>query len=155
MSTIFSRQDHRHAHGDGHSHSHAPEVSSQNERQIFLAMLLTWMAFRLSRRPADDHRSYGYYRGEVLAAFIMMEGTPAAIDYQAIKDDLLENIEGLEHVHHMHIWALTQERPGATLHARISENSDGEKMLHRIHARLKAEHRIDHSTIQIERGDCP
>jgi cobalt-zinc-cadmium efflux system protein len=312
MSSNLSKHDHQrahqHTHGDGHNHSHTPEVSSDNERQIFLAMLLTggfmvvevvggivsgslaliadaghmatdaaalllaWMAFRLSRRPADDHRSYGYYRGEVLAAFIngvamlalvvwiiyealhrlfaptpvlggimlwiavvgllvncvsfallqagdkdnlnirgamvhvagdllgsvaaiiaagviiatgwtpidpllslfvaaliarsawkitrdaahiMMEGTPAAIDYQAIKDDLLENIEGLEHVHHMHIWALTQERPIATLHARISENSDGEKMLHRIHARLKAEHRIDHSTIQIERGDCP
>ena len=93
-------------HGDGHHHSHAPEVSPDNERQIFLAMLLTggfmvvevvggvlsgslaliadaghmatdaaalllaWLAFRLSRRPADDHRSYGYYRGEVLAAFV-------------------------------------------------------------------------------------
>ena len=308
MSKNLSKHDHRHAHGNDHRHSHAPEVSSQNERQIFLAMLLTgafmvveviggivsgslaliadaghmatdaaalllaWMAFRLSRRPADDHRSYGYYRGEVLAAFInglamlalvvwivyealhrllaptpvlggimlwiavagllvncvsfallqagdkdnlnirgamvhvagdllgsvaaiiaagviiatswtpidpllslfvaaliarsawnitqdsahiLMEGTPAKMDYQAIKDDLLENIDGVEHVHHIHIWALTQERPIATLHARISQNSDGEEMLHRIHARLKTQHHIDHSTIQIERGDCP
>jgi len=89
------------------------------------------------------------------AAHILMEGTPSRMDYQAIKDDLLENIAGLEHVHHMHIWALTQERPIATLHARISESSDGEEILHSIHARLKTQHHIDHCTIQIERGGCP
>ncbi len=97
--------DHSHPHGQG-DHSHAPTVSNDNERRIFLAMLLTggfmaveiigglisgslaliadaghmatdtaalalaWLAFRLSRRPADSSRSYGYHRGEVLAAFV-------------------------------------------------------------------------------------
>lgn len=36
----------------------------------FAALLLTWLGFRLSRRPADAERSYGYYRFEVLAAFV-------------------------------------------------------------------------------------
>lgn len=300
--------DHSHAHSHDHGHDHAPEVSADNERQVFLAMLLTggfmvveviggivsgslaliadaghmatdaaalmlaWLAFRLSRRPPDDYRSYGYYRGEVLAAFvngiamlalvlwiayeavqrllepspvlggimlwiavagllvnaasfallhagdrdnlnirgamvhvagdllgsvaaiaaagviiatgwtpidpilslfvaaliarsawkitsdaahILMEGTPASMDYQAIREDLLANIEGLEHVHHMHIWALTRERPVATLHARICADCDDEELLHRIHARLRDAHQIDHSTVQIERGNCP
>lgn len=97
--------DHSHDHKhDGHSH--APTVSNDNEKRIFLAMLLTgsfmavevvggllsgslaliadaghmatdtaalalaWLAFRLSRRPADSSRSYGFHRGEVLAAFV-------------------------------------------------------------------------------------
>lgn len=34
------------------------------------ALALTWTAFRLSRRPHDAAKSFGYYRFEVLAAFI-------------------------------------------------------------------------------------
>ena len=33
------------------------------------ALALAWVAFRLARRPADPRRSYGYHRGQVLAAF--------------------------------------------------------------------------------------
>ncbi len=36
----------------------------------FAALALTWLSFRLSRRPADAERSYGYHRFEVLAAFV-------------------------------------------------------------------------------------
>ena len=34
------------------------------------ALGLAWLAFKLSQRPADTSRSYGYHRGEVLAAFV-------------------------------------------------------------------------------------
>jgi cobalt-zinc-cadmium efflux system protein len=34
------------------------------------ALGLAWLAFRLSKRPADASRSYGFHRGEVLAAFV-------------------------------------------------------------------------------------
>lgn len=34
------------------------------------ALGLAWIAFRLARRPADTRRSYGYYRFEILAAFV-------------------------------------------------------------------------------------
>ena len=97
MSQI-NHNDHSHEH-DHAGHSHAPKVSNDNERRIFLAMLLTggfmaveivgglisgslaliadaghmatdtaalalaWFAFRLSRRPADSSRSYGFHRG--------------------------------------------------------------------------------------------
>ncbi|GAB4230315.1 MAG: cation diffusion facilitator family transporter [Kiloniellaceae bacterium] len=33
------------------------------------ALALAWFAFRIARRPADPKRSYGYHRGQVLAAF--------------------------------------------------------------------------------------
>lgn len=33
------------------------------------ALALAWFAFRMARRPADPKRSYGYHRGQVLAAF--------------------------------------------------------------------------------------
>src|SRR3546814_18655842 len=34
------------------------------------ALALAWVAFRIARRPADLKRSYGYHRGQVLAAFV-------------------------------------------------------------------------------------
>jgi cobalt-zinc-cadmium efflux system protein len=34
------------------------------------ALALAWCAFRIARRPADPRRSYGYHRGQVLAAFV-------------------------------------------------------------------------------------
>ena len=36
----------------------------------FAALALAWFGFRVSRRPADRIRTYGYYRFEVLAAFV-------------------------------------------------------------------------------------
>ena len=36
----------------------------------FAALALTWLGFRIARRPADRNRSYGYHRFEVLAAFV-------------------------------------------------------------------------------------
>lgn len=34
------------------------------------SLALAWLAFRVSRRPQDKHRSYGYHRFQVLAAFV-------------------------------------------------------------------------------------
>ncbi|MDX1655594.1 MAG: cation diffusion facilitator family transporter [Candidatus Competibacteraceae bacterium] len=36
----------------------------------FASLGLAWLGFRISRRPADMFRSYGYHRFEVLAAFV-------------------------------------------------------------------------------------
>jgi len=34
------------------------------------ALAFAWLAFRLARRPADEQRSYGYHRFQILAAFV-------------------------------------------------------------------------------------
>ena len=298
--------DHNHKHGQP-GHSHAPTVHPDNERRIFLAMLLTglfmfaeivggllsgslaliadaghmatdtaalalaWFAFRLSKRPADTRRSYGFHRGEVLAAFvnglamlalvawitfeaiqrlfapvevlggimlwialggllvnclafwllhsgsqdnlnmrgaavhvvgdllgslaaiaaagiiivtgwtpidpllslavallllrsawfitrqsahILMEGVPGDLTPELIRVDLLEHIEGLQDVHHIHCWCLTQERPLVTLHAQIEEGADADLLLHAVSQRLADKFAVDHATVQIERSTC-
>lgn len=235
------------------------------------ALGLAWLAFRLSQRPADTSRSYGYHRGEVLAAFvngiammalvlwilveavqrlfapveimggimlwiavggllvncvafwllhggskenlniqgaavhvlgdllgsvaaiiaagviiwtgwtpidpllsiavallvlrsawfiarqsahILMEGAPPGLEPAQIKSDLLGNIDGLEDVHHVHTWSLNQERPLVTLHARIQEDADADALLKAINARLMEKFKVDHVTVQIEKGVC-
>ena len=299
-------QHHSHKH-DAAGNSHKPQVSSDNERRIFIAMLLTgsfmaaeivgglisgslaliadaghmatdtaalalaWFAFRLSKRPADPSRSYGFHRGEVLAAFvngiamialviwilveaiqrlyapvevlggvmlwiaiggllinciafwllhtgskenlnirgaavhvagdllgsvaaiiaagviiwtgwtpvdpllsiavamlvlrsawmitrqsahILMEGAPQRLQPADIKADLVQHIPGLEDVHHIHIWSLTQERPLITLHARIRESADPDELLRAINTRLFKQFNVDHVTVQIEKSTC-
>ncbi len=235
------------------------------------ALALAWLAFRIARRPADPRRSYGYDRGQVLAAFtngavlvaivlwifveavqrlmtpvpvegglmlgvatlglvvnlaaffilhggdrrnlnlrgaaahvlgdllgsaaailgalvilwtgwmpidpilsilvgllvlrsawlvvresvhILLEGTPAGIEPRELRAALLEDIPALVDVHHIHAWSLTPERPLLTLHARVGETADPQETLKLIKRVLAERYGIDHSTIQIERGDC-
>jgi cobalt-zinc-cadmium efflux system protein len=50
------------------------------------ALALAWIASRLVRRPTNAHRSYGYHRAQVLAAFVnalALFGIVAWIVYQA------------------------------------------------------------------------
>jgi cobalt-zinc-cadmium efflux system protein len=35
-----------------------------------IALLFSWIAFRMARNPADDKRSYGYHRLQIVAAFV-------------------------------------------------------------------------------------
>jgi cobalt-zinc-cadmium efflux system protein len=292
---------------DHNGHDHTPEVSRDNQRRVFIAMLLTgvfmvaeiiggvlsgslalladaghmatdtaalalaWFAFRLSRRPADPGRSYGFHRGEVLAAFvngitmialagwivveaiqrlraptdilggvmlwvaagglvvnllafwmlhpgssdnlnmrgaavhvagdllgsvaaiaaaaiilwtgwtpidpllsiavallilrsawlitgqsahILMEGTPQHLQAADITRDLTAHVPGLEDVHHIHIWSLTQERPLVTLHARVQEDADPDELLKAVKTRLLEQFNVDHVTVQIEKHAC-
>ena len=43
------------------------------------SLALAWMAFRVSRRPHDRRRSYGYHRFQVLAAFVNAVGLVAIV----------------------------------------------------------------------------
>ena len=85
------------------------------------------------------------------SAHILLEATPADLDAEAIIADLETRIDGLVELHHVHIWALTQERPIATLHAVIAENRDSAQIRSAIRKRLHERHRIGHVTIEIER----
>ncbi|WP_193370301.1 cation diffusion facilitator family transporter [Pelagibius marinus] len=85
---------------------------------------------------------------------ILLEGTPAGIEPQELRAALLADIPALEDVHHIHAWSLTSERPLLTLHARVGETADAQATLDRIKQVLAERYGIEHSTIQIERGDC-
>ena len=88
------------------------------------------------------------------SAHILMEGAPPGLEPAQIKSDLLGNIDGLDDVHHVHTWSLNQERPLVTLHARIQEDADADALLKAINARLMEKFKVDHATVQIEKGVC-
>jgi cobalt-zinc-cadmium efflux system protein len=88
------------------------------------------------------------------AGHILLEGAPEELDTRAIGPDLIENVKGVEGVHHVHVWSITQSRRMVTLHAVICENEDSDQMVRNIKARLKQRYGLDHATIEIERGVC-
>ena len=81
------------------AHDHGHQQLTSNERQIFwvliitdafllvevagglisgslalltdaIALLFSWIAFRMARSPADDKRTYSYHRLQIVAAFV-------------------------------------------------------------------------------------
>jgi cobalt-zinc-cadmium efflux system protein len=85
---------------------------------------------------------------------VLMEGTPEGFDPEELKRDLIAAVPGVEDIHHVHVWALTPERPLVTLHARVADSLDHDTALRRLHARLAERFGLQHATIQVERGDC-
>ncbi|MGK2921399.1 MAG: cation diffusion facilitator family transporter [Methyloceanibacter sp.] len=88
------------------------------------------------------------------SAHILLEGAPKEVDTRDIAPDLVANVEGVEAVHHVHVWSITQSRRMVTLHARICDTEDSDDVVQGIKARLKEKFNLDHATVEIERGAC-
>jgi cobalt-zinc-cadmium efflux system protein len=88
------------------------------------------------------------------AGHILLEGAPGELDTRVIGPDLVANVKGVEGIHHVHVWSITQSRRMVTLHACIGERQSSDKAVRNIKARLKERFGLDHATIEIERGVC-
>jgi cobalt-zinc-cadmium efflux system protein len=88
------------------------------------------------------------------AGHILLEGAPGELDTRAIGPDLIANVKGIEGIHHVHVWSITQSRRMVTLHACIGERQSSDKAVRNIKARLKERFGLDHATIEIERSVC-
>jgi cobalt-zinc-cadmium efflux system protein len=88
------------------------------------------------------------------AGHILLEGAPGELDTRAIGPDLVANVKGVEGIHHVHVWSITQSRRMVTLHACIGERQNSDKAVRNIKTRLKERFGLDHATVEIERGVC-
>jgi len=93
----------------------------------------------------------GAWRVVSESGHILLEGSPAELDVEAVVADLTDNIDGVERIHHVHAWSITQERCMLTLHAVIASDLAATDAISAIKKRLKEDHRIDHATIEVER----
>lgn len=81
---------------------------------------------------------------EVLNLFLVK--TPAGIDIHELEEHLT-HLEGIEDVHHLHVWSMSGQEAYATLHA-VTAN-DPHEMKEAIREELK-EHGVFHVTIELE-----
>ena len=97
----------------------------------------------------------GAWRVLKISAYVLLEAAPPGVDIDELRAALIARVPGIVDIHRVHIWALTGERPMLTLHAAVDETTDALSTVDRIKAVLSDSFGIAHSTVQIERGDCP
>ncbi len=105
---------------------------------VLVALLLFRSAWALTRESAH----------------VLLEGVPHDIDRDRVARDLEDNVDGVEGVHHMHVWSLDGSRNMATLHACLKEGADSHAVVTALKRRLASEHGIAHATVEPEQGGC-
>ncbi|MBQ4897253.1 cation transporter [Paenibacillus sp. Marseille-P2973] len=80
---------------------------------------------------------------------VLMEGVPASIDQNKVKEDL-ERIMGVQEVHDLHIWSITSGMDSLSCHLVIGEQEDQQRILQEAISMLEEQYRITHATVQIE-----
>lgn len=96
--------------------------------------------------------SYGVLRESVN---LLLEGTPEAIDPEAVTQSL-GKIDGIYGVHHLHIWALGPSSPALSCHLMVGDVPVKEttRILEDINMMLARDYRIAHTTVQFEYSMC-
>jgi cobalt-zinc-cadmium efflux system protein len=87
---------------------------------------------------------------------ILMQGSPAGIDIDEIRQDL-EQISEIGNIHHVHIWNLDDKSVHFECHVDLEENiriSDTDNIYSEIEEILRQKYHIGHLTIQFEHHKC-
>jgi cobalt-zinc-cadmium efflux system protein len=100
---------------------------------IVIAGFVVVSAFRLLREATD----------------VLLEATPADIDPDRVRRDV-EQLPGITNVHDLHIWTITSGLHALSAHIVVGEGVGGDDILCRVKELLARDHRISHSTLQIE-----
>lgn len=83
------------------------------------------------------------------AIHILMEGTPAHVDTEALQR-ALKSIPGVVAVHDLHVWTITSGVDSMSAHVIVGDSRHGVRILSDMQAMVKERFRIEHTTIQVE-----
>ena len=86
---------------------------------------------------------------------ILLEGTPRGLSLSHIRSTL-EDIDGVEDIHDLHVWSLGSQTHALASHVTIADipPSESARILEQINGTLRENFRIHHTTIQFEHGEC-
>jgi cobalt-zinc-cadmium efflux system protein len=85
---------------------------------------------------------------------ILLEGAPVHLDVRTLRKEVMAAVPGVEDIHHVHAWSLSQDKPMVTLHARIADLHGGDRIASAIKSVLRARYGVDHATVEIESAAC-
>lgn len=106
---------------------------------LMIAGYILWQSYYMLKKTID----------------ILMEGTPAEIELEELKREMLE-VPGVRGVHHMHVWRLDEENILLESHVVIEEEDlpRMERIKSRIKGILGDRYGIGHSTLEFECEPC-
>jgi len=84
------------------------------------------------------------------AIHILMEGSPANIPHELVKNTLLQ-IRGVTGVFDLHLWTITSGIHALSAHVVVIDPRKSQAILQQINSILERQFKITHATIQIER----
>ena len=89
------------------------------------------------------------------ATDILMQSAPEGVDTPAIVSEI-EALDGIDNVHHLHLWQLNEEQIHFEAHLTVTPDTDmkGMEEIRRRVQNLLEKHDIRHSTLQIEVEGC-
>ena len=103
---------------------------------ILISLLILWGSWRLVREAVD----------------VLMEGTPAGIDPDALAR-AIGDTSGVDSVHDLHVWSISQGFPLVTVHVVLDGRSHGTDVARRVAERIQQNFGIEHVTVQPEAPD--
>ncbi len=84
---------------------------------------------------------------------ILMEGTPENISIRDVVR-IMETVEGVSNVHHVHLWQLDEHRNALEAHVVIDDITDTEIVKAALKIKLEQCFNISHSTLEFEIEHC-
>jgi cobalt-zinc-cadmium efflux system protein len=103
---------------------------------VFIGVLILISSFSVVRESVD----------------ILMQATPPHLNLTEVQRTL-ENIDGVQQVHDLHIWTLTSGLFTLTAHVVVNGDHDPHALLNALEHTIKERFGIDHTTIQLEPQD--
>ncbi len=82
---------------------------------------------------------------------LILDAVPHNIDKGKVTD-YLNNIEGVQAIHDLHIWGLSTKESALTCHLVVPEKTIDDAMIHQIQEDLSHQFNIHHSTLQVEKA---
>ncbi|HHY07602.1 MAG: cation diffusion facilitator family transporter [Lawsonella sp.] len=77
---------------------------------------------------------------------VILQATPEDVDVAQLREDIME-VDGVEDIHHFHVWSLTTGDNIGSVHVVSEDNSTGSKV-QRI---MEDEYGLGHVTVQVEK----
>jgi len=84
---------------------------------------------------------------------ILMEGTPEDIAINNVIQ-VMESVEGVSNVHHVHIWQLDEHNNALEAHVVVADFSQSETIKTALKSELEQRYSILHSTLEFEVDHC-
>lgn len=84
---------------------------------------------------------------------LLMEGTPEGLSLEAVTS-AMEAVDGVNNVHHVHVWQLDEHRNALEAHVVLEESIDMDTLKIRLKKLLHDQFEIEHSTLEFEYKKC-